>query len=63
LEADQAFIRWGEHVQRSGCQQDGNYDQAMSSSQNATITKKQFVSTWNLVACSYGLPEYQETDI
>lgn len=63
LEADQAFIRWGEHVQQSACRHDGNYDQAASSSRNATATKQQFVGAWNPVARTYGLPEYQETDI
>ncbi len=61
-QADQAFVRWGD-AQQSGCQQDGNYRDGMSYSRSATATKRQFVAAWKPVASTYGLPEYQETEI
>jgi hypothetical protein len=60
--ADQAFVGWGA-AQQSGCRQDGNYSDAMSYSRDATATKRQFVAAWKPIAATYGLPEYQETDI
>lgn len=62
LQADQAFVRWG-GAQQSGCRHDGNYRDGMSHSRNATATKRQFVAAWKPVASSFGLPQYQETEI
>ena len=62
LKADQAFVRWGDN-QGSGCREDGDYAEGLSFSRNATAAKKQFVSMWNPVARTYGLPEYREPDI
>lgn len=62
LQADQAFVRWGD-AQQSGCRRDGNYSDAMSYSRDATATKRQFVAAWTPVAATYGLPAYRETDI
>ena len=61
-QADRAFVRWGD-AQRSGCHVDGNYRDGMSYSRSATATKRQFVAAWRPVAATYGLPEYQETEI
>jgi hypothetical protein len=62
LKADQAFVRWG-GAQRSGCHEDENHREALSYSRSATSTKKQFVSRWNPIARTYGLPEYREPEI
>ncbi|WP_157545320.1 hypothetical protein [Hamadaea tsunoensis] len=62
-EADLAFVRWGEHVQASGCGHDSNYQQGMAASKTATRTKQRFVNAWNPVALAYGLPTYEEPGI
>lgn len=61
-EADLAFVRWG-NAQQSGCRKDDNHSKAMSYSRSATAAKSQFLVAWKSVARTYGLPEYQETDI
>jgi hypothetical protein len=62
MEADLAFVRWG-NAQQSDCHEDDNHSKAMSYSRSATATKRQFLVAWNPVALTYRLPEYQETDI
>lgn len=63
LDADLAFIRWGENAQRPRCRKDDNHDQAMAFSRDATATKKKFVRKWNPVARDFGLPEYKDTEV
>lgn len=63
LDADLAFIRWSEQVQRPECHKDGNHDQAMRLSRRATATKKKFVRAWNPIAREFGLPEYKDTEV
>jgi hypothetical protein len=62
LEADQAFARWGD-AEQSGCEEDDNYNDGANYSQSATAMKRQFVSEWNPLAVTYGLPKYQEPQI
>lgn len=63
LDADNAFVRWGEQAQQSGCRKDDNHNQAVRHSRNATATKKRFVGSWNPIARRYGLPEYEHTEV
>lgn len=63
LDADNAFVRWGEQAQQSGCRKEDNHAEAMRFSQQATATKKRFVRSWNPIARGYGLPEYKDTDV
>jgi len=64
LEADQAYVRWGEHVRANGCgTDDADHDQGDAYSVNATNTKKQFVVSWNPVARMYGLRPRSEPQV
>ncbi len=63
LRADNAFVRWGEYVQLSGCRKGDHYHDGMSYSRKATATKKRFVKMWRPVALKYGLTIYPEHQV
>jgi hypothetical protein len=62
-QADQDFARWTQDEAAQGCtpndQSDPNYQAADGPDNNATADKESFVSLWNPIASSYGLPNYQ----
>jgi hypothetical protein len=62
-EADQDFAQWAQDEASQGCtsddQSDQNYQAADTPDNEATVDKEAFVSLWNPIATSYGLPTYQ----
>ncbi|MFG2065190.1 hypothetical protein ACGFIK_27735 [Micromonospora sp. NPDC048871] len=63
LQADDAFVRWGEYVQLSGCRKGADWHDGMSYSREATAAKKKFVKMWRPVAVKYGLTIYREHQV
>jgi hypothetical protein len=61
--ADQDFAQWAQDEASQGCtpddQSDQNYQAADAPDNEATEDKEAFVSLWNPIATSYGMPYYQ----
>ena len=63
--SDRDYATWGQDVAASGCAagqsvaHDGAYAAAQASDATASAAKTQFVSAWNPLAASYGLPARQ----
>jgi hypothetical protein len=66
IEADHGYADWARALM-NGCvapaAHDGNWQQADAASQQATDAKRRFLTAWNPVAASNGLPTRVDTDL
>ncbi len=68
LESDNSYAGWASDLEGGGCsgQASTNYPSwqaAQNFDATATATKSQFVALWNPIASTYGLPQYQQSQI
>lgn len=63
VEADQAFVAWGERVASGGCGHDANHQAGLDASALAQAAKDQFCDVWNAVAPDFGLPRRTRAEI
>lgn len=68
LQSDTSYASWAGDLLQSGCvspasTDDPSWQAAQTSDASATTAKNQFVAEWNLLAATYGLPQYQPDQI
>jgi hypothetical protein len=68
LQSDSSYAAWAGDLEQMGCvgqasTNDPNFQAAQSADTQATTAKNQFVTLWNSIASTYGLPQYNASQI
>jgi len=68
MQSDTSYAAWASDLEQAGCvgqasTNDPNWQAASNADTQATTAKNQFITIWNPIAATYGLPEYNANQI
>jgi RNA polymerase subunit RPABC4/transcription elongation factor Spt4 len=68
MQSDTSYAAWASDLEQGGCvgqasTNDANWQAAANADTQATTAKDQFITIWNPIAATYGLPEYNANQI